>query len=105
MRGQVGGVTLRGAGILPGRRRPHWVRLCCGGCRHAFTGNAHSVPVWKGSPCCRNCWRRVNLVRRSANLPEWDTPEDAWPGADPDQVRDVIPTHRGGCLIVPGVTT
>jgi hypothetical protein len=103
-RAQVGGITLRGAGILPGRRRPQWTRLRCGGCRHAFTGNAHTVPVWRGEPCCRNCWRRVNLTRRSANLPEWDTPEDAWPGADPDIVRDVIPTHNG-CLIVPGVTT
>ena len=99
---QLGGHTLRGAGILPGRRRPLWTVLRCGGCGVRFTGNAHSVPVWQGHPCCRSCWRRTNLARRSANMPEWDTPADAWPGADPDQVRDEIPRRAG--LIVPGVT-
>jgi hypothetical protein len=104
VRDQVGGVTLRGAGVLPGRRRPLWATLLCGGCKHPFTGNAHSVPVWRDLPCCRNCWRRVNLIRRSANLPEWDTPEDAWPGTDPDRVRDEIPRSRHPGLIVPGIT-
>jgi hypothetical protein len=104
VRAQVGGNTLRGAGILPGRRRPVWVRLRCGGCRQRFVGNQHSVPVWQDLPCCRGCWRRVNLIRRSAGMPEWDTPEDAYPGADPDQVRDVIAPARHPGLIVPGIT-
>jgi len=100
---QLGGHTLRAPGIHPGRRAPLWATLRCGGCGHRFVGNAHSVPVWEGLPCCRNCWRRANLIRRSAGWAEWYTPEDAYPGANPDQVRDEIP-HTRGRLHVPGIT-
>lgn len=102
--GQRGGHTLRAPGVHPGRRAPLWVALHCGGCRIGFTANAYSVPHIRGAPACRGCWRRLNLIRRSAGMDEWDTPEDAYPGADPDQVRDVIvPAHMPG-LYIPGIT-
>ena len=37
-------------------------------------------------------------------MDEWDTPEDAYPGADPDQVRDEIPV-AGPRLFIPGFTS
>jgi hypothetical protein len=101
---QRGGHTLRGPGIIPGRRPPLWVPLTCGGCKTGFVGNAYTVPHFKDAPACRSCWRRLNLILRSANMDEWDTPEDAYPGADPDQVRDEIPRVRHPGLIVPGIT-
>lgn len=101
---QRGGHTLRAPGIHPGRRPPLWAEVHCGGCGLCFTGNAFTVPRAHGLPFCRNCWRRLNLVRRSAGMDEWDTPEDAYLDADPDQVRDEIPRTRHPGLIVPGIT-
>lgn len=77
---------------LHARRTPLWVDLRCGCCGTGFVGNAYSVPQYRDVSACRGCWRRLNLLRRQANLPDWDTPEDAYPGADPDQVKYVIPT-------------
>lgn len=68
-----------------------WVRLHCGSCAIGFEANAYAVPQYQGVAVCRGCWRRINLFRRQANLDEWDTPEDAYPEANPDQVRDEIP--------------
>jgi hypothetical protein len=88
------------------RRKPLWVALRCGGCRSRFVGNAFTVPQYPGdaverSPACRACWRRLNLLLRQANLPEWETPEDAYPDADPDQVRDEIPSPVRSRIILP----
>jgi hypothetical protein len=77
------------------------VRLRCGGCGSRFTGNAYSVPQYRDAPACRGCWRRLNLLLRQANLPEWETPEDAYPGADPDQVRDEIPAPARPRIVLP----
>lgn len=91
-------MTTRGGNLLRpigSRRAPLWVSLHCGCCSGEFVANAHSVPQFRDAPACRSCWRRLNLFRRQANMPEWDTPEDAYPGADPDQVRDVIPKVPG----------
>jgi hypothetical protein len=87
---------IRGGRLLvPGRvdrhRQPLWVPLHCGCCGSRFEANAYSVPQFRDAPACRGCWRRLNLLRRQANMPEWDTPEDAYPGANPDEVRFVIP--------------
>lgn len=71
-----GGHLLRPVGS---HRAPLWVSLHCGGCGGEFTGNAHSVPQVHGWPACPSCWGRLNLFRRQANMPEWDTPEDAYP--------------------------
>ncbi len=92
---QRGGHTLRPAGAQAGRRAPMWVSVSCAGCGSPFTANAYTVPVLGnpdtgGGPACRGCWRRLNLIRRSANMPEWDTPEDAYPDANPGEVRDQI---------------
>lgn len=90
-----GGHLLRPIGS---RRTPLWARLVCGVCGIGFEANAHSVPQIDGRPFCRGCCRRLNLLRRQANMAEWDVPEDAYPDADPDQVRDVIPqvpVYRG----------
>lgn len=90
-----GGHLLRPIGS---RRPPLWVSLRCGCCGIEFVGNAYSVPQFRDAPACRGCWRRLNLFRRQANMPEWDTPEDAYPGADPDQVRFEIPRSGDGVM-------
>lgn len=45
------------------------------------------------------CWRRLNLFRRQANMDDWTTPEDAYPGTDPDQVRFEIPQAGSPCRL------
>jgi hypothetical protein len=87
-----GGHLLGPPGVHHLRRAPLWVQVTCGCCGIGFEANAYTVPQYRDAPACRSCWRRLNLFRRQANLDEWDTPEDAYPGADPDQVRDEIPT-------------
>lgn len=61
-------------------------RLTCGGCGKRFDANPHRVPMFGTEtagrwPCCAACWDRLNALRRQANMPEWDRPEDAYPPA------------------------
>jgi hypothetical protein len=93
-----GGHLLGPPGVAHLHRAPLWVSLRCGCCGTRFEANAYTVPQYRDAPACRGCWRRINLLRRQANLDEWDTPPDAYPGADPDQVRDEIPPVDDGRL-------
>lgn len=104
---QLGGHLHRAPGVHYGSR-VLWLDLVCAGCGCGFTANGYSVPVLGnpdtgGGPACRGCWRRLNLMRRQANMPEWDTPPDAYPGANPDEVRDVIAPAKHPGLHLPGI--
>lgn len=57
---------------------PLWVDLVCH-CGRRFTGNARSVPQWRGVPACPTCWSKVNALRARLGESPWDTPSDAYP--------------------------